>query len=66
MYPSAIIYFIHFNINKLKFIFYIKGVFHFEEPSRFSICSDEDLVFLGQASMGIKKKIKEKKYILYM
>ena len=53
MYPSAIIYFIHFNINKLTFIFYIKGVFHFEEPSRFSICSDEDLVFLGQASMGI-------------
>jgi len=25
MYPSAIIYFIHFNINKLTFIFYIKA-----------------------------------------
>ena len=33
---------------------------HFEELFNFSMSSDEDLIFLGQAPMVIKNDLKEK------
>ena len=42
----------------------IKGLLHFEEPGRFSLSSDEDLILLGQPSVGIKNDLQKKKKTL--
>ena len=43
-------------------IFPLEGIFHFELPSIFYVCqsSDEDLIFLSQASIGMKNDCKRK------
>ena len=45
-----------------------KEVLHFEEYGYIFLCfsSDEDLIFFGQASMGIKNDSLKKKRILYV
>ena len=45
---------------------YKKGVFHFEEHGPFSMLEQGlGLMFLGQASMGIKNDLQKKEKIFY-
>ena len=46
--------------------FKLEGVFHFEKHGHFAmLSSDEDLIFLGEASIGIiKNYLQKKKYYI--